>query len=234
MRAAAIELVLFDLDGTLADTAPDLAAAANRQRSERGLAPLPLAELRPLASHGARGLVGRALGLAPGDDGYEAARLEFLGFYEQALCVQTRLFDGMGETLERIESDGRRWGVVTNKARRFTEPLMQLLALDRRAACIVSGDTTPHAKPHPAPIEHALQDCAVASARAVYVGDDLRDIQAGRAAGVATVVAAYGYLGAHADVSLWGGDHVIASPTQLLPLLGGGPRRLTSAADAPC
>jgi len=220
MRAVSIELVLFDLDGTLADTAPDLAAAANRQRSERGLAPLPLAELRPLASHGARGLVGRALGLAPGDDGYEAARLEFLDFYEQALCVRTRLFDGMAETLERIESDGRRWGVVTNKARRFTEPLMELLALHRRAACIVSGDTTPHTKPHPAPIEHALQGCAVASSQAVYVGDDLRDIQAGRAAGVATIVAAYGYLGANADVALWGGDHIIARPTQLLPLLG--------------
>jgi len=220
MKAEPIELVLFDLDGTLADTAPDLAAAANRQRSERGLPPLPLAELRPLASHGARGLVGRALGLAPGDEAYEAARLEFLGFYEQALCVQTRLFDGMDETLERIEAEGRRWGVVTNKARRFTEPLMELLALHHRAACIVSGDTTPHTKPHPAPIEHALQGCSVASSRAVYVGDDLRDIQAGRAAGVATVVAAYGYLGAHADFALWGGDHVIASPMQLLPLLG--------------
>lgn len=215
-----IDLVLFDLDGTLADTAPDLAAAANRQRRERGLDPLPIEELRPMASHGARGLVGRALGLVPGDAGYEAARLEFLTYYEQALCVHTRLFDGMAETLLRIETEGRRWGVVTNKASRFTEPLMQRLGLNERAACVVSGDTTPHAKPHPAPIRHALSTCAVSSDRAVYVGDDRRDIEAGRAAHVATVVAAYGYLGTEADVAAWGGDHVIESPPQLLAWLG--------------
>lgn len=220
MTAPPIELVLFDLDGTLADTAPDLAAAANRQRAGRGLGPLPVEQLRPLASHGARGLVGRALGLAPGDAGYEAARLEFLAFYEQALCVHTRLFAGMAETLDRIEAGGRRWGVVTNKAGRFTGPLMERLELHRRAAVVVSGDTTPHAKPHPAPIEHALAVCAVASTRAVYVGDDRRDIEAGRAARVATVVAAYGYLGAEADIASWGGDHVIEAPQQLLPWIG--------------
>jgi phosphoglycolate phosphatase len=173
-----------------------------------------------MASHGARGLVGLALGLAPGDPDYEAARLEFLDFYEQALCVQTRLFAGMAETLDGIESEGRRWGVVTNKARRFTEPLVEQLGLGRRAACVVSGDTTAHAKPHPAPIRHALEACAVAPTRAVYVGDDLRDIQAGRAAGVATVVAAYGYLGIDADVGKWGSDHVIDAPQQLLGFIG--------------
>jgi phosphoglycolate phosphatase len=215
-----IDLVLFDLDGTLADTAPDLAAAANRQRAERGMPPLPVEQLRPLASHGARGLVGRALGLAPGDADYEAARLQFLSFYEQALCVHTRLFDGMAETLRRLEADGRRWGVVTNKASRFTTPLMERLALHERAAVVVSGDTTPHAKPHPAPIEHALAACAVASTRAVYVGDDRRDIEAGRAARVMTVVAAYGYLGTEADVDSWGGDHVIDRPSALLACIG--------------
>jgi len=220
MKAPVIDLVLFDLDGTLADTAPDLAAAANRQRSGRGLEPLPIEQLRPMASHGARGLIGRALGLAPGDTDYEAARLEFLSFYEQALCVHTRLFEGMAETLNRIETEGRRWGVVTNKASRFTEPLMERLGLHRRAACLVSGDTTAHAKPHPAPIEHALAVCAVTSARAVYVGDDRRDIEAGRAARVSTVVAAYGYLGTEADIDAWGGDHVIDSPQQLLPWIG--------------
>jgi phosphoglycolate phosphatase len=220
MTAPRIDLVLFDLDGTLADTAPDLAAAANRQRAERGLEPLPVEQLRPMASHGARGLLGVALGLAPGDADYESARLEFLSFYEQALCVHTRLFPGMAETLQRLEDDGRRWGVVTNKASRFTDPLMQRLGLDRRAAVVVSGDTTPHAKPHPAPIEHALAACAVASVRAVYVGDDRRDIEAGRAARVATVVAAYGYLGAQADISAWGGDHVIDAPPQLLTWIG--------------
>ena len=219
MKAAQIELVLFDLDGTLADTAPDLAAAANRQRSDRGLDPLPIEDLRPMASHGARGLVGRALGLAPGDADYEAARLEFLSFYEQALCVHTRLFAGMAETLLRIEADGRRWGVVTNKASRFTGPLMQRLGLHERAACVVSGDTTPHIKPHPAPIRHALAACAVSCERAVYVGDDRRDIEAGRAARVATVAAAYGYLGDAATIDEWGADHVIAAPGELVGLL---------------
>lgn len=221
MKARLIEVVLFDLDGTLADTAPDLAAAANRQRRKRGLDELPLEQLRSMASHGARGLVGRALGLVPGDAEYEAARLEFLAYYEQAICVQTRLFAGMAETLDRLEADGRRWGVVTNKLARFTTPLMEHLGLQRRAACVVSGDTTPHAKPHPAPIRHALNACAVASERAVYVGDDRRDIEAGRAAGVATVVAAYGYLGAEADIAAWGGDHTIDSPAQLLSWLAG-------------
>ena len=220
MKRAPIDLLLFDLDGTLADTAPDLAAAANRQRAERGFAPLPLEQLRPLASHGARGLIGRALGLAPGDPQYESARLQFLDFYEQALCVHTTLFAGMAETLARLEAEGLRWGVVTNKASRYTEPLMARLGLHRRAACIVSGDTTPHAKPHPAPIRHALDACAVSAGRAAYVGDDRRDIDAGRAAGVMTVVAAYGYLGAGADYSAWGGDHVIDQPLDLLDWLG--------------
>jgi len=213
MRPAPIDLVLFDLDGTLADTAPDLAAAANRQRADRGLEPLPIDQLRPMASHGARGLIGRALGLAPGDADYEAARIEFLDYYWQGLCVQTRLFAGMPETLDRLEAMGRRWGVVTNKASRFTEPLMERLGLHGRAACVVSGDTTQHAKPHPAPIQYALRSCAVGSERAVYVGDDLRDVQAGRAAGVATVIAAYGYLGVDVDILSWGGDHVRAVTT---------------------
>ncbi len=216
MKAPQIDLVLFDLDGTLADTAADLAAAANRQRSERGLEPLPIGQLRPLSSHGARGLIGRALGLAPGDADYEAARVEFLSFYEQALCVHTRLFDGMAETLHHFESEGRRWGVVTNKASRFTEPLLRRLGLHGRAACVVSGDTTPHIKPHPEPIRHALAACAVASDHAVYVGDDRRDIEAGRAARVATVVAAYGYLGERAAIDDWGADHVIAAPGELV------------------
>jgi phosphoglycolate phosphatase len=216
MKAPQIDLVLFDLDGTLADTAPDLAAAANRQRTERGLEPLPIEQLRPMASHGARGLVGRALGLAPSDAGYEAARLEFLAFYEQALCVHTRLFAGMAETLDRLETQGRRWGVVTNKARRFTEPLMQRLGLHERAVCVVSGDTTPHAKPHPAPLHHALQACGVGAERSVYVGDDRRDIEAGRAARMRTVIAAYGYLGEAPETQTWGADHSIDDPRDLL------------------
>ena len=214
-----VDLVLFDLDGTLADTAPDLAAAANRQRSDRGLPPLPIEQLRPLASHGARGLIGRALGLLPGDEGYESARLEFLAYYEAALCVHTRLFAGMAQTLDHLEAGGRRWGVVTNKARRFTEPLLEQLGLHRRAACIVSGDTTAHAKPHPAPLQHALLTCSVTAAHSVYVGDDRRDIEAGRAAGMRTVLAAYGYLGEAPRTDEWGADHSIGSPAELLAWL---------------
>jgi phosphoglycolate phosphatase len=219
MMAERIDLVLFDLDGTLADTAPDLAAAANRQRADRGLDALPIEQLRPMASHGARGLIGRALGLAPGDDGYELARLQFLAYYEDALCVHTRLFAGMTETLDRLEADGRRWGVVTNKATRFTAPLMQRLGLHRRAACVVSGDTTPHSKPHPAPLLHALQACDTVAPRCVYVGDDRRDIEAGRAAGMRTVVATYGYLGESPRTEDWGADHAIDTPPALIDWL---------------
>jgi 2-phosphoglycolate phosphatase len=216
---APIELVLFDLDGTLADTAPDLAAAANRLRAARCLPPLAIDDLRPMASHGARGLVGRALGLAPGDEGYEQARLEFLDYYKQALCVHTTLFAGMAHTLDRLEAEGRRWGVVTNKARRFTEPLMAQLGLQSRAACVVSGDTTPHTKPHPAPLHHALQACGVAAEHSIYIGDDRRDIEAGRAALMRTVIAAYGYLGDAPETETWGADHSIDAPTDLLAWL---------------
>lgn len=222
MKAGRIELVLFDLDGTLADTAPDLAAAANRQRTERGLEPLPIGQLRPMASHGARGLVSRALGLAPGDAGYDDARLQFLTYYEEALCVHTRLFAGMAETLDRLEADGRRWGVVTNKASRFTAPLMERLGLHRRAACVVSGDTTPNTKPHPAPLLHALRACDTVAERGVYVGDDRRDIEAGRAARMWTVIAAYGYLGEAPQTGAWGADHAIDSPPDLLAWLRRG------------
>lgn len=215
-----VQLVLFDLDGTLVDTAPDLAAAANRQRAEQGLGPLPIEELRPMASHGARGMIGRALGRAPGDADYEALRLQFLAYYEQALCVHSRLFDGIDQTLGALEGSGVRWGIVTNKLARFTAPLVEQLGLAERAACVVSGDTTPHAKPHPAPLVHAIAQARATAAASIYVGDDLRDIQAGRAAGVATVIAAYGYLGADADIRRWGGDHIIERPIDLLALIG--------------
>ncbi|MFN3566800.1 MAG: phosphoglycolate phosphatase [Burkholderiaceae bacterium] len=218
--AVPIEVVLFDLDGTLVDTAPDLAAAVNRQRLERGLAELPLEALRPFASHGARGLIGRAFGLAPGEPDYQPLRRQFLAYYEQALCVHSRLFPGMDETLDALERRGRRWGVVTNKAARFTDPLLAALGLAQRAACVVSGDTTAFAKPHPEPLLHALRLCGGVPARTAYVGDDLRDVQAGRAAGVVTVVARYGYLSDGSDGSAWGGDFAIAQPRGLLELPG--------------
>jgi 2-phosphoglycolate phosphatase len=215
-----IDLVLFDLDGTLADTAPDLAAAANRQRAERGLAPLALQQLRPFASHGARGLIGAALGRKPGDAEFGALREEFLRYYEQALCVHTSLFAGMDATLRALEDSGIAWGIVTNKFARFTVPLVAQLGLRERAACVVSGDTTAHAKPHPAPLHHAVELAGATSGAAIYVGDDLRDIQAGHAAQMATVVAAYGYLGADADFRNWGADHIIDAPQDLVPLVG--------------
>ena len=218
----AVRLVLFDLDGTLADTAPDLAAAVNRMLVARGRAPLPLAALRPLASHGARGLIGKAFQVAPGDAGYEPLRQEFFREYESALCDHSTLFPGMAETLDSLDAAGLRWGIVTNKMARFTDPLVHALGLDRRAACVVSGDTTPHAKPHPEPLLHALRQSEYSARHAVYVGDDLRDVQAGQAAGMRTVIAAYGYLGDTKPVENWGADYVIERPADLLDLLDGG------------
>jgi phosphoglycolate phosphatase len=215
----ATRLVLFDLDGTLADTAPDLAGAVNRMLLTRGRAALPLATLRPLASHGARGLIGRAFGVTPADDAFEALRQEFFREYEAALCADTTLFPAMASTLATLEARGVRWGIVTNKVARFTDPLVDALGLTARAACVVSGDTTPHAKPHPAPLLHALAEAGESAAHAVYVGDDLRDVQAGRAAQMRTVAAAYGYLGDGLALVDWGADHIIETPEALLPLV---------------
>ncbi len=215
--AAPVRLVLLDLDGTLADTAPDLAAAINRCLAELNRAPLPLHELRPWASHGARGLIHHALGWTPADPGYEALRDRFLEHYAADICRDTVLFPGMEQLLAELEAAGLRWGIVTNKLARFTGPLVRALGLAQRAACVVSGDTTPHAKPDPAPVRHALQVCGVEAQSAVYVGDDLRDIQAGRAAGLRTCAAAYGYTGGAADVGDWQPDHIIGRPLDLLP-----------------
>ncbi len=216
---AMTRLVLFDLDGTLVDTAPDLAGAVNRMLAARALPVLAIEQLRPWASHGARGLIGRAFGLAPGDAGFEDLRQEFFREYESALCRESALFPLMPETLAGIEAAGLRWGIVTNKIARFTDPLVQALGLWQRAACVVSGDTTAHAKPHPAPLLHALAAAGVEAARAVYVGDDLRDVQAGRAAGLRTVAAAYGYLGDGMPIEDWGADRVISRPTDLLDFI---------------
>jgi N-acetyl-D-muramate 6-phosphate phosphatase len=210
-------LVLFDLDGTLVDTAQDLAAAVNRCRRRRGLPPTPLEELRPWTSHGARGMIQCAFGIGPEDEGYEELRTEFLDNYAQALCVHSRLYPGVEQALAAIEASNQRWGVVTNKAARFTEPLMRALGLERRAACVVSGDTVARPKPDPAPILYALSRCSVQPPECVYIGDDPRDVQAGRAAGVRTVAAAYGYLGGADDVAAWGADLVIHRPLDLLP-----------------
>ncbi|MGF6603895.1 HAD-IA family hydrolase [Paraburkholderia sp. BL10I2N1] len=213
------QAVLFDLDGTLADTAPDLAAAVNKMRHERGLSMVPLDDLRPLASAGARGLIGGAFGIGPDDHEFASMREEFLANYEADLCIETTLFQGIDAVLDELDARGVRWGIVTNKAARLTEPLVAQLALDERAGCVVSGDTTPHSKPHPAPLLHAAKELAVPPERIVYVGDDLRDVQAGFAAGMVTVAAAYGYCGNDLPPTKWHAKHVVQSTAELRKLL---------------
>ena len=218
--SAGCDLVLFDLDGTLVDSAPDLAGAANDLRLDHGLEPLPYELLRPVASAGARGLIGAAFGLAPGDEGFLPLRDAFLDRYAERLLQQTRIFDRVGSMLDDLDASGRRWGIVTNKAMRFTAPIVAGLGLTERAAAVVAGDTTPYIKPHPAPLLHAAQAAGVDPARCAYVGDDLRDIQAGRAAGMATLVAAWGYLGQGEPIEAWGADLVLNEPIALLNWLG--------------
>jgi phosphoglycolate phosphatase len=212
--------ILFDLDGTLADTAPDLAAAVNKMRHERGLDMVPLEKLRPLASAGARGLLGGAFGIGPDHHDYASMRDEFLANYEADLCIETLLFPGIGDILDDLDARGVRWGIVTNKVARLTEPLVAQLGLGARAGCVVSGDTTPHSKPHPAPLLHAAKELDLQPERIVYVGDDLRDVQAGFAAGMITVAAAYGYCGDADGPESWGADALIRHPEELAPLLG--------------
>jgi phosphoglycolate phosphatase len=215
-RPLPIDAVLFDLDGTLADTAPDLAAALNRVRGDLGLPPVPFARLRPYASHGARGLLGAGMSLAPEDERYLALREAFLRHYEQALCVQTTLFDEVADLLAAIEARGLPWGIVTNKAMRFTEPLLDALGLAERAGAVIGGDTTPHAKPHPAPLVEAAQRLGVAPSRCVYVGDAERDVIAGAAAGMATIVALYGYIEPQDAPESWPASGSIATPGELI------------------
>lgn len=214
-----IDAVLFDLDGTLIDSAPDLGAAADKMRTDRGLASLPLSDYRPMAGAGARGMLGVAFGVTPDDAGFGALKDEFFANYEACMTERTYVFDGVAELIAKIDRAGLKWGVVTNKSARFTVPLTRLMPLFGTAQAIVSGDTTLHAKPHPAPLLEAARQLNVQPERCVYVGDDERDIVAGRAAGMPTVAAAYGYLGAVADTGGWNADATIVSPASLLNLL---------------
>jgi N-acetyl-D-muramate 6-phosphate phosphatase len=217
LRLPAPKAVLFDLDGTLADTAPDLAAAVNKMRIERGLEPTQFESLRPVASAGARGLIGVAFGIGPGDEGFDALRTEFLANYSAHIADGTVLFAGVNELLVAIETQGLRWGVVTNKPARFTDPLLPLIGL-AHAACAISGDTTAHAKPHPEPLFEAARRLDLNPADCWYVGDDLRDIQAGKAAGMPTIAAAWGYCG-HSEPRHWEADIIADSPIHLVELL---------------
>lgn len=214
---AAPRAILFDLDGTLADTAPDLAAAVNLLRTVRGLEPTAYELLRPTASAGARGMIGAAFGLKPDDDGFIELRDAFFANYQAAMAVHSSLFPGIVELLAGIEQAGLAWGIVTNKPARFTDPLVPMIGL-QRAGCVVSGDTTPYAKPHPAPLLEAAQRLQLAPEQCWYVGDDLRDIQAGQAAGMATIACGWGYCGT-IEPQGWNADHLLHTPEELLNLM---------------
>jgi N-acetyl-D-muramate 6-phosphate phosphatase len=214
-----IAAVLFDLDGTLIDSAPDLGAAADKMRTDRGLESLPLALYRPMAGAGARGMIAVAFGLMPDDPRFADLREEFFRNYESRMTENTSVFDGVAELIDQISQAGLKWGVVTNKSARFTVPLTKAMPLFSTAQTIVSGDTTPHSKPHPAPLLEAARQLDLAPECCIYVGDDERDIVAGRAAGMPTVAAAYGYLGKTADTDGWKADATIAAPGALLNLL---------------
>lgn len=209
--------LLFDLDGTLADTAPDLAAAVNKMRRDRGLEHTPFDILRPLASAGARGLIGAAFGIGPGDAGYDDMRREFLDNYAAAIATHTTLFDGIASLLNEISELGLTWGIVTNKPALYTDALVPQIGL-AHAACVISGDTTPHAKPHPEPLFEAARRLQLAPTDCWYVGDDLRDIDAGKAAGMPTIAAGWGYCG-HTEPADWLADLIASHPLDLLPLL---------------
>ena len=207
--------VLFDFDGTLADTAPDLAAAVNRMLAEQGHEPQALERLRPFASAGARGLLQAAFGLKPEDAEYKAMREEFLDLYAETCCGETRLFPGVAELLRELGSRDIRWGVVTNKATRFTERI--LLHLQLKPDCVACGDTTPHLKPHPASLLHAADQLKLAPASCCYLGDDLRDMKAARAAGMRPIAVDWGYHHPESGgPGTWQAEVVIAQPMDLI------------------
>jgi phosphoglycolate phosphatase len=214
-----IEAVLFDLDGTLIDSAPDLGAAADKMRTDRGLPSLPLANYRPMAGAGARGMLGVAFGLTPEHPDFLVMREEFFVNYENCMTQRTFVFAGVAELIEQLVQRRLAWGVVTNKSKRFTDPLTRAMPLFASARAIVSGDSTPHSKPHPEPLLEAARQLGLAPQSCLYVGDDERDVVAGRAASMGTVAATYGYLGQKTDVSSWGAHALINSPAELLQLL---------------
>lgn len=218
-RFAGIRAVLFDLDGTLVDTAPDLARALNLQRARHGLPALADDIVRPQASHGARGLLGLGFDLHPDDAKFAAMREEFLELYAANICHRSQPFPGIPDLLDALEARQLKWGVVTNKPARFTEPLMSILDLAERAACIVSGDTCPQPKPHPAPMLAAAALCGSDPAHCLYLGDAERDIQAANAAGMPALVAAWGYLDAADRPQTWGAHGSVAHPLDTLNFL---------------
>ena len=210
--------VFFDLDGTLADTAPDLVAATNKLLLARNLDPKPYEFLRPYASAGARGLLEGAFGIGTDHPDFITLRDEFFSNYENALLVDSKLFDDIDHLLDQMDQAKLPWGIVTNKSQRFTNPLVELMGLNQRSISTVSGDTTPHSKPHPEPILHAAKLANIDPTKSLYVGDDIRDVIAGKAAGMKTVAAAYGYCGCKEAPQDWGADYLIHTPLELLKI----------------
>jgi len=219
MKFENIQAVLFDLDGTLIDSAPDLGAAVDQMRVDRGMTSLPLVHYRPMAGAGARGMIGLAFGFTPEHPEYDAMKEEFFRNYEACMTQRTFAFEGVEQMIDKLVAAQLPWGVVTNKSKRFAEPLTMAMPLFQTAAVVISGDTTPHAKPHPEPLLEAARRLGIAPTACVYVGDDERDIVAGHAAGMKTVAATYGYLGAQSDVQKWQAHANIQSPLELDDLL---------------
>ncbi len=213
------EGIFFDLDGTLADTAPDLVAATNKLLVARNLTPKPYEFLRPYASAGARGLLEGAFGISPDHEDFVALRDEFFSNYEKSLLVDSKLFDGIDHLLDQMDAASLPWGIITNKSERFTNPLTDLMGLRQRAVSTVSGDTTPYSKPHPEPILHAARISNIDPSKSIYVGDDIRDVLAGKAAGMKTVAAAYGYCGCKEPPEAWGADYIANNPLDLLQII---------------
>ena len=219
MFAQDVKAVLFDLDGTLIDSAPDLGAAADKMRTDRGLPSLPLDRYRPMAGAGARGMLGVAFGMTPEHPDFPTLREEFFRNYESCMTQRTYVFEGVAQLIANLVEHDVAWGVVTNKSMRFTAPLTKGIPLFATAGAIVGGDSTPHPKPHPAPLFEAARQLGLPPGQCIYVGDDERDVAAGRAAGMPTVAATYGYLGGTPDVDRWRPDARISSPLALLALL---------------
>ena len=217
---ARVRAVLFDLDGTLIDSAPDLAGAANDLRAAPDLPPMPFAELRPMVGSGARGMVATAFGVAPGNARFDTLRDQFLARYETRSLQDTRVSDAMAPWLAALAAAGLPWGIVTNKHTRYAEPVVRGLGLDNRAATVICGDTVARAKPHPDPLLEAARRLALAPQDCVYVGDDRRDAEAAQAAGMTALVAAWGYLGRGEDPATWGAQAILSAPADLLNWLG--------------
>lgn len=219
-RRTTIKAVLFDLDGTLIDSAPDLAAAADKMRTDRGLKSLPFEQYRLMAGAGARGMLGVAFEMTPEHPNFIAWREEFFYNYEMCLTQRTKAFTGIEELLCSLKLRGLPWGIVTNKSARFTDALVRQMPVLKDAAVVICGDTTAHAKPHPAPMFEAARRLKMAAQNCIYVGDDKRDIEAGQAAGMTSLAATWGYMGSH-DVSTWHADAALREPDGVLEWLDG-------------